>query len=70
MPGSRCGFIANEIDAVKDDKWNLTTWVDGTNPAIMALNYDRLVVPLWSCCRTLLERVEALEASAKKKTKK
>ena len=68
--GSRLGFIAQDIEAACPSAWsNLvgTTqykW-EGVPEVgeIRVLDYARLTAVLWQCTRSLLARVEALEAS-------
>ena len=72
LPGSgpRLGFIAQEIDAACPSAWsNLVgstqyKWSgNGDGGEIRTLDYARLTAVLWQCTRSLLARVEALEAS-------
>jgi hypothetical protein len=71
MEGSerRCGFLAQDVEAAAHESLgsNLVGSVpslDDPNDAIMTLSYERMSVVLWQCCRSLLARVEALEAAA------
>jgi hypothetical protein len=64
----RCGFIAQEVEAAAHESLgsNLVGSVPSLNTPgeeIMTLSYERMSVVLWQCCRSLLARVEALEAS-------
>jgi hypothetical protein len=64
----RCGFIAQEVEAAAHASLgsNLVGSVpslDTPGEEIMTLSYERMSVVLWQCCRSLLARVEALEAS-------
>ena len=71
-PERRCGFIAQEVEAAAAPALgaNLvgeTTRSSGlgegaTAESIKTLSYERMAVVLWQCTRTLLARVEALEA--------
>ena len=67
--GSRLGFVAQDVEAACPPLWsNLVTttqhsWAEapeGTD--IKVLDYARLTSVLWQCTRSLLARVEALEA--------
>ena len=66
----RCGFIAQEVEAAAAASLgsNLvgeaTREIDGAPDTIKTLSYERMSVVLWQCCRSLLARVEALEAAA------
>ena len=67
--GERLGFIAQELDAACPSAWsNLvgTTnykWSgNGEGGEIRTLDYARLVCPLWQSCRSMLARIETLEA--------
>ena len=67
--GSRLGFIAQDVEASCPSAWsNLVGTAQysreqgGTGTEIRTLDYSRLVCPLWQVCRSLLARVEALEA--------
>ena len=69
--GSRLGFIAQEVEAACPSAWgNMvgTTQVaasrGGPEQTIKTLDYARLSAVLWQCCRSLLSRVEALEAAS------
>jgi hypothetical protein len=70
MEGSdrRCGFIAQDVEAAAHESLgkNLIGSVpslDDPSDSIMTLSYERMSVVLWQCCRSLLARVEALEAA-------
>ena len=67
--GERLGFIAQDVAAACPSSWgNLTgtafyKWTgmpDGGE--IKTLDYARLVCPLWEACRSMLARIEQLEA--------
>ena len=67
--GPRLGFIAQEVDAACPSAWsNLVgtaqhRWSgNGDGGEIRTLDYARLTAVLWQCTRSLLARVEALEA--------
>ena len=68
--GLRLGFIAQELQAAcPTASGNLlgrarySSNRDGTDEReILTLDYGRLSAVLWQCCRSLLARVEALEA--------
>jgi hypothetical protein len=66
----RCGFIAQDVEAAAASSLgsNLvgeaSRGIDGTPDTIKTLSYERMSVVLWQCCRSLLARVEALEAAA------
>ena len=67
--GERVGFIAQDVEAACPSAWgNLvskTPYKWAGNPEgneIRTLDYARLVCPLWEACRSLLARVENLEA--------
>ena len=67
--GERLGFMAQDVEAACPSAWaNLVgtatyKWSglpDGGE--IKTLDYARLVCPLWQSCRSMLARIEALEA--------
>ena len=63
----RCGFIAQEVRAAAHETLgsNLVGSVpslDDPTDEIMTLSYERMSVVLWQACRSLLARVETLEA--------
>ena len=67
--GERLGFIAQDVEAACPTAWsNLvgTTqykWAgNGEGGDIRTLDYARLVCPLWQACRSMLARIETLEA--------
>ena len=67
--GERLGFIAQDVEAACPNAWsNLvgTTnykWSgNGDGGEIRTLDYARLVCPLWQSCRSMLARIETLEA--------
>ena len=69
--GSRLGFIAQEVEAACPSAWgNMVGTVqvaasrEESGQTIKTLDYARLNAVLWQCCRSLLSRVEALEAAA------
>ena len=71
MPGtgSRLGFIAQDVEAACPSAWgNLVGTAQysreqgGTGTDIRTLDYARLTAVLWQATRSLLARVEALEA--------
>ena len=66
----RLGFIAQEIDAVTNDKENFKSLVidstlgtneDGTEQNIKCLNYDGLVSLLWGVCKYQKQQIQTLE---------
>ena len=66
---SRVGFIAQDVEEACPPLWsNLVTkeqykWSGAPEGAeIKVLDYARLTSVLWQCTRSLLARVEALEA--------
>jgi hypothetical protein len=76
--GIRAGFLAQQVQAALPAEWQnivnstatpeiLSSEGEVTHPAdpdLLQLDYSRLGSPiLWSCCRTLLERIETLEAA-------
>ena len=68
--GSRLGFIAQEVEAAIPSSWgnlvgatSMAAERGGTEQEIKTLDYARLNAVLWQCCRSLLARVEALEAA-------
>ena len=73
-PECRCWFIAQQVEAAAAPSLgaNLvgeTTRGTGlsegaTTESIKTLSYERMAIVLWQCCRSLLARVEALEAAA------
>ena len=67
--GERLGFIAQNVEAACPSAWgNLvgkTPYKWAGNPQgneIRTLDYSRLVCPLWEACRSMLARIETLEA--------
>ena len=67
--GSRLGFIAQDVEASCPSAWgNLVGTAQyareqgGTGAEIRTLDYARLTAVLWQATRSLLARVEALEA--------
>ena len=67
--GERLGFIAQDVEAACPSAWgNLvgkTPYKWSGNPEgneIRTLDYARLVCPLWEACRSMLARIETLEA--------
>ncbi len=66
---SRLGFIAQEVESACPSAWgNLVGTAQyspepgGAETEIKTLDYGRLTAVLWQCTRSLLARVEALEA--------
>ena len=67
--GPRLGFIAQDVEAACPPLWSnvVTTstykWAEAPQGAeIKVLDYARLTSVLWQCSRSLLARVETLEA--------
>ena len=67
--GPRLGFLAQDMEAAAPPSWsNLVSkthykWSAAQDGAeIKVLDYARLTSVLWQCTRSLLARVEALEA--------
>ena len=68
----RIGFIAQHCEAALGPSLANTNVIDsiereispGTTQTLKTLAYDRMAVILWQCTRSLLARVEALEARA------
>ena len=67
--GSRLVFIAQDVEAACPSAWsNLVGTTQyareqgGTGTEIRTLDYARLTAVLWQCTRSLLARVEELEA--------
>ena len=67
--GPRLGFVAQDVEAAAPPSWsNLVSttqyqWSGAPEGAeIKVLDYARLSAVLWTCTRSLLARVEALEA--------
>ena len=66
----RIGFIAQHCEAALGPSLANTNVLDsiereispGTTETLKTLAYDRMTVILWQCTRSLLARVEALEA--------
>ena len=66
----RIGWIAQDAEAALGPSLTNTNVVDeilrevspGTTETLKTLAYDRMAVILWQCTRSLLARVEALEA--------
>jgi hypothetical protein len=69
--GTRLGFIAQEVQAAVPPEFaklvGSTMYApteDGEETEILTVDYARMSCVLWTCCRSLLQRVEALEAAA------
>ena len=71
LPASTCriGFIAQEAEAALGPSiagtnviGKMTREVSGGTEDLKTLSYERMSVILWQCTRSLLARVEALEA--------
>ena len=66
----RCGFIAQDVEAAAPASLGSNLWgestreIDGQTDTIKTLSYERMSVVLWQCCRSMLARIEALEAAA------
>ena len=67
--GSRLGFVAQEVESACPSAWSnlVGTAQYAKKPgeaetSIKTLDYSRLAAVLWQCTRSLLARVEALEA--------
>ena len=67
--GERVGFIAQDVEAACPPAWrNLVgtstlKWANMPDGGeIKTLDYARLVCPLWEACRSMLARIEQLEA--------
>ena len=68
----RIGFLAQDAEAALGPSLANTNVVDsierevspGVTQTLKTLSYDRMAVILWQCTRSLLARVEALEARA------
>ena len=65
----RAGFIAQDFEDVPESlgqnfvrKTAYSVEKGAADQEILTLDYDRTSVVLWQCCRSLLARVEALEA--------
>ena len=73
------GYIAQEVQAALPSDWQnvvrstATEEVTDSNgqvitpadPGLLQIDYSRLGSPiLWECCRSMLARIEALEAAA------
>ena len=66
----RIGFLAQNVEAALGPSianTNVTDTIEreispGTTQTLKTLSYDRMAVILWQCTRSLLDRVEALEA--------
>ena len=66
----RIGFVAQSVEAALGPSIANTNVIDhiereispGTTETLKTLAYDRMAVILWQCTRSLLARVEALEA--------
>jgi len=69
--GSRLGFIAQEVETACPSAWKnlvgtaqIAASRDGPEQTIKTLDYARLVCCLWQANRSMLARIEALEAAA------
>ena len=62
--GRRAGFIAQDFEAAPPTLGsNLVSEIDHGDIKLKTLSYERIGSPvLWTVCRSLLARVEALEA--------
>jgi hypothetical protein len=67
--GSRLGFIAQEVEAALPDAWGsvigssrIAAERGGGEREIKTLDYARLSAVLWTCTRSMLARIEAMEA--------
>ena len=63
--GRRLGFIAQDMLAACPSTWSTAQYSrkqGGTGTEIRTLDYARLSAVLWQCTRSLLARVETLEA--------
>ena len=67
--GERLGFIAQDVEQACPNAWgNLVgtaqyKWSgNGEGGDIRTLDYARLICPLWQACRSMLARIEMLEA--------
>ena len=67
----RIGFLAQDAEAALGPSLAGTNIVDsierevqkgGGTETLKTMSYERMSVILWQCCRSLLARVEALEA--------
>ena len=71
----RIGYIAQDVEAALNPRPSLantnvldtmlrevTPGTPGTTETLLTMSYDRMSVILWQCTRSLLARVEALEA--------
>ena len=79
LPGadSRLGFIAQEVEAALPSSWGnivgateaVAEHVDQegnevlSKPSTLTVDYARLNAVLWTCCKNMLARIEALEAA-------
>ena len=68
--GTRLGFIAQEVESVIPDLWGSVIGRSRVSAGgrgspeqeIKTLDYARLSCVLWQCCRSMIARIEALEA--------
>ena len=74
--GTRVGYIAQDVQAALPSDWQnvvrstATEEVTDSNgqvvtpadPGLLQIDYSRMGPILWQCCRSLLARIEALEA--------
>ena len=74
--GTRVGYIAQDVQAALPSDWQNVvrstatgevTDSDGkvvtpADPGLLQIDYSRMGPILWQCCRSLLARIEALEA--------
>ena len=66
----RIGFIAQDAEAALGPSLANTNVIDeilreispGTTETLKTLAYDRMAVILWQACRSMLARIETLEA--------
>ena len=69
--GTRIGFLAQEVEAVCPSEWvkgligtaNMGGR-DGASQVVKTVDYARLVCCLWQANRSMLARIEALEAAS------
>jgi hypothetical protein len=69
--GSRLGMVAQEVEAACPSAWGnlvgtaqIAASRDGPQQEIKTLDYARMVCCLWQANRSMLARIEALEATA------
>ena len=76
--GTRVGYVAQDVQAALPSDWQNVVRSTATeevtdssgqvvapaDPGLLQIDYSRMGPILWECCRTMLARIEALEAAS------